>query len=570
MQKIKLIVAGLFTGLTLCSSSWAIPQIQLPGSTEPGVVSKMLSAPAPTAPRAQAVTPTAPKQASALGPQAEKIKFSLKQIILEGNHAYSEQQLKLLYQKKLNTKISVAELQDIVQSITNYYRNNGYILTRAILPPQHVHAGIVHVRVIEGYIEKINIIGTPKGAKKILATYGQKIVQSRPLQINVMQHYLRLANEVPGLQARAVLEPSKTAVGASDLNLSALERTLTGYASYDNYGTLYMGPQQVTANAALNSIIRSGDSARVTYESPARHKELKFYDISYQTLVGSNGMNLTVGRNNSKTQPGFTLALLNVHGDATTYYGLISYPLLRTQDKNLSIDGGVNYVDSWVTSIGGLLYSDHLRTVKAGGSYSFADRFNGSNLLDIHGEQGLSNFGATQDTHSTTTSRFGGRANFTKFNLQASRWQLLHGRFSAYAMLSGQYAFSPLLSSSQFSFGGSQMGRGFDSAEIIGDRGMAGSLELRADLAPAKLFLQTVQPYVYYDAGVVWNRKHVANTAYKQSAASTGFGSRFVFSTHFSGNLMFTQPLTKGVAAESVRGGRGRAPRVFFSIVGTL
>jgi len=53
--------------------------------------------------------------------------------------------------------ITVAELQQIVQDITNYYRNNGYILSRAVLPPQHVANGVVYVQVIEGYIDHVKV-----------------------------------------------------------------------------------------------------------------------------------------------------------------------------------------------------------------------------------------------------------------------------------------------------------------------------------------------------------------------------------------------------------------------------
>jgi len=67
--------------------------------------------------------------------------------------------------------------------------------------------------------------------------------------------------------------------------------------------------------------------------------------------------------------------------------------------------------------------------------------------------------------------------------------------------MQAQYALEPLLATEQFAYGGAQqaLGRAYDPAEIIGDRGMAGSLELRMNLSPEKRFWQAMQLYVFYD-----------------------------------------------------------------------
>ena len=307
----KIVIQGiaLFAAL-VCGPAWsATTPIQnfLPGSVEPGVVSKTLSGQTETSsPKsAPAVTQHA-APTDELGAEAQKIQFQLTQIILEGNHVYTVQQLLPLYQNKLNKVITVAELQDIVQSITHFYRNNGYILSRAVLPPQRVQGGVVHVRIIEGFIDHVKIVGDAKKAAPLLQIYGDQIAQSRPLQISVMDRYLRLANEIPGLQVKAVLEPSKTETGGSDLNLIAKQSTIDGLISYDNYGTLYMGPQQVTGSAGVNSIFRSGDRTQFTYVTAADPEELKYYDLSYRSPFGviSPGRNWwLLGRNRSGGYP---------------------------------------------------------------------------------------------------------------------------------------------------------------------------------------------------------------------------------------------------------------------------
>jgi len=580
-QKItRIIFTLLMTGLAFFSdfsygvSDPAVSQAvknALPGSTEPGVLSNYLSTEEERRPSPRSLPALHPEQEtpSSLGPEATRIKFKLMKIILEDNHVYSDQQLSVIYKDKVGTEISIAELQNIVQSITNYYRNNGYILSRAILPPQHVKDGIVHIRIIEGYIDQVNVVGIPRGARKLLQAYGEKISQSRPLQMRVMEHYLRLANEIPGMQVKAVIEPSKTKTGASDLDLSAQEQTFSGSFSYDNYGTRYIGPNQDTINGELNSIFRPGDATRATYATTTRPEQLKFYDVSYQSPLGTNGMTGSIGKNHSGTIPGMNLAIIDVRGQASTYYTLLQYPLLRTRAQNMTLDGGFNYINSEVTALTGLLYDDHMRTIRFGGNYDFADRFNGSNLLGLHAEQGFNIFGASNSPNSTTTSRFGADGIFTKAVGQIAHNQPVYRRFSVFVLMNGQYSFNPLLATEQFAFGGSQLGRGYDPAEIIGDEGFSGTVELRLDVAPEWHFLNSLEPYVFYDAGVIWNRKNVGGVPVKQSATSTGIGTRFVITKNFSGNLMIAQPLTKSVTAMELIG-RGRNPRGFFSLVASV
>jgi hemolysin activation/secretion protein len=151
-----------------------------------------------------------------------------------------------------------------------------------------------------------------------------------------------------------------------------------------------------------------------------------------------------------------------------------------------------------------------------------------------------------------------------------SRLQSLFWRFSLLGYVTGQYSFNPLLASEQFAYGGSQLGRGYDPAAIIGDHGLGGTLELRLDTQLNGRFLQTVQPYLFYDGGRTWNKVTVISIPTKQSATSAGIGIRFAVNSAISGSLMLTQPLTTKVATEEIINGNSKAPRGFFSFVAAL
>ncbi|OGT47388.1 MAG: hypothetical protein A3E83_06510 [Gammaproteobacteria bacterium RIFCSPHIGHO2_12_FULL_41_20] len=546
------------------------PQSALPSTSQPSQVQRALISELPK----QQPTPTSiqePTQAEAsqVGEQAKKITFKLTNIILTGNHVYSHAQLERLYIKDINQIISVADLYNIVQRITNYYRNNGYILSRAILPPQHVAHGVVRVQVIEGFISKANVIGEPKYAKSVVERYAQHIVNSRPLQLKVMEHYLLIANEIPGVQTKAVLEPSKTIPAAAELNLQTETKTVTGFLSYDDYGTRYIGPQQITLNLGTNSLWVSGDTLQGIGAKTPKGMELSFYDVSYNVPISNEGLRWIFDTNKAMTNPLFTLAPLKINGTVMTYDTQFQYPVIRTPSKSLTVQGGFNYMDSQTLSFDAPLYLDHLRTLTLGTTYNFADSLKGVNGLTLTLGKGIPLFGATISTKSLTTSRYGASGVFTDFNFNYNRLQTLFWRFSLYGVAQGQYSFNPLLVSQQFAYGGSQLGRGYDPAEITGDDGLAGSVELRFDLTPGWRLLQSIQIYTFYDVGETWYLKQVSGQPPRQSATSTGGGIRFSFNEYLSGNFMIAQPLTRKVAAEELIG-NGRLPRTFFSIVAML
>lgn len=554
----------------------------LPGGAMPDTVSKALTS---QHQRTTGLAPMAPliqpeqKTGSPLGPEAEKIKFKLNGIVLEGNHVYSAEQLSFLYKKKVGQTISVADLFSVVEGITNYYRNNGYIISRAILPPQHVKNGVVKIQVIEGTIDKVDVAGKPKGAKCVILAYGQKIRETQPLKIDRMENYLLLSNEVPGTQVKAVLSPSKTKTGAADLTLMTTNRPVMGYVSYDNYGTRYIGPLQWTGNLGFNSWATSGDSLQLTMTKTTKGSELTYNDANYSMPVTDEGVRWLIGSTRAQTHPLFVLQTSDIDGINRNYYTGFQIPIRRTRTENLSVAVNFNYLDSTVNTFDSLLYDDHIRSLGIGTTYNFADKYFGANLIYADIRQGLPFLGYTSNTNPQTalTSRPGGRADYTKLDFQATRLQAISGPWSMYGLIKGQWAFNPLLASEQFAYGGSQLGRGYDVAELIGDRGLAGSLELRYDMGFSTI-VQSVQLYTFFDGGMIWNRKVVAGVQRKDDAMSAGIGSRFYLTKYISGNVMWAQPISRQVAAQqaesqvTVNGvttntGNGMAPRIFFSIV---
>ncbi|MCB2182572.1 MAG: hypothetical protein KQH63_11130 [Desulfobulbaceae bacterium] len=85
--------------------------------------------------------------------EAEKITFVLSGISLDGNTVYSPEKLEPLYEQYLWQSISLRQVYEIAEAITTQYHNDGYIQSHTVVEPQKIENGLVHIRVIEGYIK---------------------------------------------------------------------------------------------------------------------------------------------------------------------------------------------------------------------------------------------------------------------------------------------------------------------------------------------------------------------------------------------------------------------------------
>src|SRR5688572_24352478 len=85
----------------------------------------------------------------------------------------------------------------------------------------------MRLQAIEVYIADVRVEGGDTALNARVRGYAEKIRAVRPLTIGALERYVLLVNDIPGVQARAVLMPGAT-LGASDLVLQLSQR---GYAA---------------------------------------------------------------------------------------------------------------------------------------------------------------------------------------------------------------------------------------------------------------------------------------------------------------------------------------------------
>ena len=520
-----------------------------PPVTLPQIVPKQFEVPVAPKAKPPLPVPRAPRLAPPSG--AERIRFVLNAVVPTGNTVISTDRLRPQWQEFLAKEISLLDVYEIAAGITTTYRNEGYILSRAIVPPQDISRGSVRITVVEGYIDDVKIQGRTTGPAFQIRNKIAGIKKSRPLRAQVLERYMLLLNDLPGLSAQSILRPSQTVPGASDLIIVVKETHLSGALSVDNRGTRFMGPHQGIATFNFSNIMRVYDQTQIRlimsgdFGDPGRHNRLRYGSFTHTQQLTSEGTSLTISASRTLTKPRSVLTSSDISGRATKYSASLKQPIIRTRSDNLTAEIAFDYLNAENTILDALDTDDAIRTARIGATFDFVDRWRGINLIGLSVTQGLDIMGSRK-SGSTFLTRENGHSDFSKVNINLAREQDLGTGFSVLGAASGQYAFSQLLASQEIGIGGTDFGRGYDLFEISGDHGYAAKLEFRFGRESGFRFIDTFQVYGFYDVGTVWRRdKTRLASGVRDSAASAGAGVRLNFTPNLFGFFEVTRPLTR-------------------------
>lgn len=482
---------------------------------------------------------------------AEHLRFPLNELLLDGVTAYDRKELLPLYQHMLGGEVSLADIFALSDALTVKYRNDGYILSRAAVPAQEIENGIVRLQVVEGYIDNIQIEGSDRADRRLIAKYLALVKAARPLQMKVLERALLQINALPGITARNILSPSASTFGAADLTLIVSDTKLfSGSIRTDNRGSRYLGPLQVNATIAAENLLKQHD--RITLQSvTALHnsdtREMDYIGANYSQPVGRFGTVLSVGGNISFSEPGFTLSQFDIDGRSDSLnIGLIQ-PLIRSRTSSLNLTGSFDLMNSKRSdNINPAPTEDRLRVLRLALSGHHFDRFNGVTSGNLQISRGLDILNATE-TGSANLTRPRGVSDFFKATAQIDRLQRITDKIQLYGAVAGQKSANTLLSSEEFGIGGANFGRAYDASEITGENAVAAKAELRF-LNPLPLVIKNHQFYGFYDIGKVWDPDNNILAAQQRSLASAGLGVNMTFWRDVSLNLEAAKPLTRPVA----------------------
>lgn len=538
----------------------------LPGPAQPGQAERAVRD-QPLVPRRTADGVPLPGEAATVFPDTA-VAFTLKAVVIEGSSLYDAAALRPLYAEFIDRTIPVTTVFAIAERATAFYRSNGYILSQVVVPPQEIDGGTVRLQVVEGFVDKVIVEGEDGSWRDLVQRMTDKITRSRPLHSSVLERYLLLAGDLAGLTVRGVLSPSEATPGAATLTVrSELDRFDAAF-QIANYGSDFVGPVLAAGGLTGNSLLGQHERVGVRVQTATQTSELLFTEIFAAVPVGTEGTNVYGRFSNSDSDPGNGLERFDIANDSLHAAAGIRHPLIRSRRRNLFIDGQFEWIElESKSTVFGDLSDDRLRVVRVGADFDFVDAWFGGAMpalttISVRLSQGLDLLDAT-DSGDPLASRPNAGATFTALRGEVQRYQRLPLEgVTVLVAARGQYAARPLLAGEEIGFGGLDYLRGYDPSTLLGDRGIAGKLELQVERAfgPAVPAIDRAQLYGFLDSGVVENIDFNGPGNNRTTTLhSTGGGVRIGLGGRFELDLGVAVRLNRSTSVTRFGGDRWRA-----------
>ncbi len=489
---------------------------------------------------------------------AEKLHFTLKGVEFEGLSVYPQAEIEKLYANKVGQNISLAEVYELADRLTAKYRNDGYILTQVVVPPQTINSGVVRLRVVEGRVNQVRVNGDVSDGYDVIKMYAEQLQSETALNNAELERVLLLINDLPGVTARGVLSPSREVVGASDLTIFIERKAFDAQVGLDNYGSRYLGRWEATGAVAANSLLGLNEllSINMAYapSDQGLEPELVYGEASAQFPIGAYGTKLNFNFGATATEPGSSLDEFDVLGHARFGGVSVEQPFIRTREFNLSAKLGFDMRQTETKSNVDVTREDQLSVIRLSGHMDWVDTLLNAGITDINMEvsKGVSWLGAN-DKGDSNMSRPAGDPQFTKVTASVSRLERLVNDVALKLAFGGQMSNGPLLSAEEYGVGGFAFGRGYDPSELVGDDGFGGTVELQWSNPVPVSVVPDYSVYGFYDFGRVWNDDASTVDGRAESLASIGIGLRATLSPSTSAGFMLAKPLTRDVEAENDR-----------------
>ena len=261
-----------------------------------------------------------------------------------------------------------------------------------------------------------------------------KLTEKQPIDSATLERYLLLAQDVPGISLRAVLEPSADTPGALTLVAQVSRQMVSGLATIDNRAFNQTGPLEFLGLLDFNSFSEFGERTEVSYYHAFPNSQ-NFGQVSTEVFLGASGLKGRIYAGYGGTVPTGTLGLQGYNGTTTVFGRSLSYPVIRSRQQTLNVNLVFDALDSDIsiaprgTPRTQASY-DALRVMRLGEDYALSDLLFGAdrsavNALSVRLSQGMKLLGATTDGISRTSPRQNEQTGFFKVNFEASRTQTL-------------------------------------------------------------------------------------------------------------------------------------------------
>ena len=461
---------------------------------------------------------------------------------------------------------SIKELSLISQKMTKDYQLNDFPLVRVILPKQELKpsGATIFFKVIDGFIEDINLEKIPKKQKKAVFRYLRELKNKKNIKNSLLERKLLLARRVAGLQLDTAFAPG-TKEGTTILVVEAKHKLVSGSINFNNTQSEELGRQLGVLQTTINSPFGYGEGltmfglARPTIKGmkgSGNSVTIRGGGLSFSYPLGDNGLNTNLSYSESMTRPGGDIASLGIESNMKSGSFGLTYPLKLRADSSWTIRGNITWTDELqqtnTTGIDQILSHDRLTSLRLG--LSFFGCPNGCIYFDSELSRGIdvASRSASEAT-DIPLSRTSGTSQYHHIRINSSYSFYILTDYLMKIGLGGQYTDDALLNSEQSTVIGMDRVSALTSGAISGDKVWYVRAELNRNFS--LLNNLSITPYVYSAMGVAYLNRPTAAESKETAAKSVGVGlqlNNFNDYFYFDKNITAKVEYSKTIATDKI------------------
>ncbi len=551
----KAIVIGQALLLVTFAAAWAGPsnfqqanQQEKVRSVQPGAVEQSLE---PSAGPSVTLMPDIVVRDRSTGGLmgGDEVEFTLKDIRFQGNETFDSRDLYDLLEEYVGTTIKVSTLAEMANRVTRYYHQEGYILSRAYVPPQTIDGGVATIEVLEGRLGQVRVLGNQRYKTKIIKGVLDHVKNHGAVSTSSLERALLLLMDYPGLRVKATLAAGETP-GTTDIIVECTESKIwQAGLEYDNFGSEYVAPNRLGATLGFANPTGWGDALnfRVNLGPNAGDDDgnLWYARGDWQVPVNTYGTRLGVAASRVNYEVGKELAVLDISAVSDLASGWASHPIIRSRNLSLWGDLGLDVKRIRYKIFDATLYEEDIIVGRLGSHLEWLDRWEGRNVLSAELDKGLSD--------EMIKSRLYADSKFLKLTGDLRRFQSFPWKLTGIFALSGQYTADRLPASEEFIAGGAGSVRGYAPGDYSGDHGVFYSAEVRYPLLtlgaldwqkesgmPGNWRLEAA---AFADFARVWVKDNIPAELSDANLGGAGLGLRLAYAPYFQAKLDWAESL---------------------------
>lgn len=466
---------------------------------------------------------------------------------VRGNHRLSRSEVEETVYPYLGPGRGAEDVEQARSALEKLIQSKGFQTVAVQIPAQNPAGGTVYLDIVENTVGRLRVRDARYSLPSRIKAGVPSLAEGSVPNFNQVSSQIVDLNQAPD---RRVTPSLKAGVipGTVDVDLKVDDTLpLHGSLELNNRYSVNTPPLRLDASASYDNLWQLNHTIGGSFQiSPQDPNQVQVYSGYYVARVpGWSGVSFIVQgvkqQSNVNTLGDIAVAgrgdveglraIISLPGQTDFYHSLTLGFDHKHFDQDVTIAGkteptpvtyypfSLNYTGTWAPK-------GSITTVDAG--LTFATRELGS------------------DTAEFDVNRFKADGNFFYLRGDVSHQRDLPRGFQIFGKLQGQIADQPLVNSEQLAGGGLGTVRGYLEAEVLGDDGVAGTLELRSpNVFPAKDAMgDEGRIYLFAEGGYYSLSKTLPQQTGDFEVASVGFGARVHWRDHFNCSLDLAIPLT--------------------------